>query len=83
MVSTIPIQSQAPTKHKTIQDLTVSQVAKIAGCHRNTVFNYERSGYIKPVRDCNNFRRYSMEQALDLKKLFESRNAVPRTEDIK
>ena len=54
-------------------DLTVEQVAGIAGCHRNTVLRYERDGYITPVRDHNNFRRYTLQQALKLKKIFEIR----------
>lgn len=54
-------------------NLTVEQVAKIVGCHRNTVLNYEKEGYIRPLRDNNNFRRYTLQQALELKKIFEIR----------
>ena len=54
-------------------NLTVDQVAKVAGCHRNTVLKYEREGYIAPLRDNNNFRRYTLQQALKLKKIFEIR----------
>jgi DNA-binding transcriptional MerR regulator len=54
-------------------DLTVSQVAEIAGCHRLTVLNYERRGYIKPYRDNNNFRRYTQKDALKLKQILEIR----------
>lgn len=54
-------------------NLTVDQVAKVAGCHRNTVLKYEREGYISPMRDNNNFRRYTLQQALELKKIFEIR----------
>jgi DNA-binding transcriptional MerR regulator len=54
-------------------DLTVSQVAEIAGCHPRTVLNYEKKGYIKPFRDNNNFRRYTKEDALKLKQLLEIR----------
>ncbi len=32
-------------------NLTVAKVADIAGCHRNTVLNYEKYGYIKSMRD--------------------------------
>ena len=54
-------------------NLTVDQVAKVAGCHRNTVLKYEREGYITPLRDNNNFRRYTFQQALKLKEIFEIR----------
>ena len=54
-------------------DLTVSQVAKIAGCHRLTVLNYSKKGYLKPMRDHNNFRRYTKQEALKLKQLLEIR----------
>jgi DNA-binding transcriptional MerR regulator len=57
-------------------NLTVDQVAKVAGCHRNTVLKYEREGYISPMRDNNNFRRYTLQQALELKKIFEIRRPV-------
>ena len=50
-------------------DLTVSQVAKIAGCHINTVLNYEQRGYIQAMRDNNNFRRYPLAEALKLKEI--------------
>ena len=54
-------------------NLTVDQVVKVVGCHRNTVLNYEKEGYIAPMRDHNNFRRYTLQQALKLKKIFEIR----------
>ena len=54
-------------------NLTISQVANIAGCHRGTVLNYERRGYIKPFRDNNNFRRYSLQEALKLKEILNVR----------
>ena len=54
-------------------DLTVEQVARVVGCHRNTVLNYEKDGYIFPFRDSNNHRRYTLQQALELKKIFEIR----------
>ena len=44
-------------------DLTVSQVAEIAGCHRVTVLNYEKRGYLRPMRDNNNHRRYTKQDA--------------------
>ena len=54
-------------------DLTVEQVADIADCHRNTVLNYEKQGYIKSMRDNNNFRRFSLQEALKLKKILNIR----------
>lgn len=54
-------------------DLTVSQVAKIAGCHINTVKNYEERGYIQAMRDRNNIRRYPLSEALKLKEILNIR----------
>jgi len=54
-------------------NLTISDVARIAECHINTVKNYEKRGYIKSLRDNNNFRRYSQQDAIKLKKLLEIR----------
>ncbi len=57
----------------TNSDLTVSQVAEIAGCHKRTVLNYTKRGYLKPMRDHNNHRRYTKEDAKKLKQLLEIR----------
>lgn len=57
-------------------ELTVAQVAAIADCHRNTVLNYEKRGYIKSMRDYNDFRRYTKRDALKLKQLLEIRRPV-------
>ena len=54
-------------------NLTVDEVAGIVGCHRNTVLRYEKEGYVSPKRDRNNYRRYSLQQALRFKKIFELR----------
>ncbi len=54
-------------------DLTVEQVAQIAGCHRNTVLRYEKEGYVSPMRDRNNYRRYSLQDALKLKEIINLR----------
>jgi len=51
----------------TSADLLVAQVARIAGCHPNTVRRYERRGVVRPQRDLNGYRRYTMEQALELR----------------
>ena len=55
------------------KELTISQVAKLAGCHRNTIINYERRGHIHPFRDFNNFRRYPIAEALKLKDILTTR----------
>lgn len=54
-------------------NLTVEEVAAIAGCHRNTVLRYEGQGYIKSLRDNNNYRRYSKQDALKLKEIINIR----------
>lgn len=54
-------------------DLTAEQVARIAGCHRNTVLRYEKDGYLSPMRDNNNYRRYSYQDAMKLKKIMNIR----------
>lgn len=54
-------------------DLTVKEVARIIGCHRNTILRYEKDGYVSPMRDKNNYRRYSLQQALELKKILNLR----------
>ncbi len=48
-------------------DLSVSQMAKLAGCHRAMVLFYEVHKYIKSHRDSDNFRRYQPCEALKLK----------------
>ncbi len=55
------------------RNLTVAQVAQIAGCHILTVKNYEKRGYIEPWRDNNNHRRYSLAEAVRLKEILEIR----------
>ena len=57
-------------------NLTIIQVAEIAGCHRGTVLNYEKRGYIKPLRDHNNHRRYTKHDALKLKQILEIRKPL-------
>jgi DNA-binding transcriptional MerR regulator len=56
--------------------LTVADVARIANCHRSTVLRYEDKGVLLAKRDTNNFRRYSLEDALRLKDLLSTRRAV-------
>jgi DNA-binding transcriptional MerR regulator len=59
-------------------NLTVAELGKIAGCHRNTVLNYEKRGHIRSMRDNNNFRRYSLRQALKLKEILSLRKPSVR-----
>jgi DNA-binding transcriptional MerR regulator len=54
-------------------NLTVKDVAEIVGCHRNTLLRYEKDGYVSPMRDNNNYRRYTLQQALKIKKILDSR----------
>lgn len=56
-----------------MEDLRIYQVAKIANCHINTVKNYEKKGYIEALRDANNHRRYSLQEALKLKEILSIR----------
>jgi len=56
--------------------LLVDDVAKIAGCHRSTVMRYEEKGLITPIRDENNFRRFSLEDALYLRQYFAGRKNI-------
>ena len=57
-------------------NLRVCQMAEIANCHVNTVRSYERKGYIKAMRDNNNFRWFSLKEAIKLKKILNTRKAV-------
>lgn len=67
------------------KDFTAAQVAKIAGCHRNTVVNYTLRGVITSMRDSNGFRRYTMADALKLKKIIEHRipDTPEKTTDVR
>ena len=56
--------------------LKVSDVAKIVGCHRNTVLRYDQKGVIHSMRDNNNFRRYSIGEALKLKEIMSFREGI-------
>lgn len=58
-------------------DLTVEQVAGIAGCHRSTVLRYEKEGYLIPMRDHNNHRRYARRDAMKLKDILNIRRPAP------
>lgn len=58
-------------------DLTVAQVAVIAGCHRNTVLRYDKIGMIYSKRDVNGYRRYSLGEAIKLKEILATRSNEP------
>jgi DNA-binding transcriptional MerR regulator len=55
------------------RDLTRAQVARLAGCHVNTVLRYEAKGLIRAQRDRNNFRRFPIAEAIKLKELLTQR----------
>jgi hypothetical protein len=61
-------------------ELTVANVAKIAGCHLNTVKRYERCGYIKSYRDINGYRRFSRQDASKLKEMLAIRKPYNQQE---
>jgi hypothetical protein len=67
------IAKKGKTMSTDAANLTVSQVAEIAGCHRNTVLNYTRRGHLKALHNVNNVRYYSKQDALKLKQLIEIR----------
>ncbi|CAB5087155.1 hypothetical protein D3OALGA1CA_646 [Olavius algarvensis associated proteobacterium Delta 3] len=53
--------------------LTTGQVARVAGCHPNTVLRYEREGFIESRRDLNNYRRFTRQDAEKLRELLSIR----------
>ena len=53
--------------------LSVCQVARIAGCHVNSVRNYTRKGLIQAMRDLNGFRKYDAKEAFRLRELLKTR----------
>ena len=60
-------------KHDDAANLTVAQVARFANCHDHTVRSYEKRGYIKAYRDFNNFRRFTLQEAIKLKEILSCR----------
>ena len=60
----------------TDSNLRVCHVAEIANCHVNTVRTYERKGYIKAMRDHNNYRWFTLQEAIKLKKILNVRKPV-------
>jgi DNA-binding transcriptional MerR regulator len=54
-------------------DLTVSQLAKEARCHPNTVRNYHKRGLIIALRDRNNWRRFPLTEVVRFQKLLAER----------
>jgi len=57
-------------------NLYPAQVGAIAGCHSTTVKQYEKRGVIRSKRDINGYRRYSIEEALKLKRILAKRVEV-------
>jgi DNA-binding transcriptional MerR regulator len=64
-----------------MEELTVSEVAAFAGCHRCTVLNYENRGYIRSLRDVNNFRRFPRREAKRLKEILSLRKPSDSVEE--
>jgi len=60
-------------EHNDRANLTVTQVARFAGCHDHTVRSYEKRGFIKAYRDFNNFRRFTLQEAMKLKEILSCR----------
>ena len=60
-------------EHDDAATLTVAQVARLAGCHDHTVRAYERKGHISAYRDFNNFRRFTLQEAMKLKEILSCR----------
>ena len=58
------------------RNLRVCHVAEIANCHVNTVRAYERKGYIKALRDHNNYRWFTLQEAIKLKKILNIRKTA-------
>ena len=56
--------------------LTVADLARIAKCHRSTVLRYEGKGVIQSERDENDFRRYTLDDAIRLKRLLSARKEI-------
>ncbi len=55
------------------RDLTVGELAELVGVHKNTVRNYCAKGLITPLRDRNNWRRFTVTEALRFKELLAER----------
>ena len=58
---------------KASDDLLIADVAKIAGCHPNTVRNYVKKGVLNPSKDVNGFARFSVQDAQRLRTLLSAR----------
>ena len=55
------------------QKLKTSQVAKLCGVHCQTILNYCKRGLVTPVRDINNYRRFSQEDVEKLQRILNAR----------
>ena len=52
----------------------IRHAADFVGCHPNTITNYIREGFIKPIRDKNGNRRFTKIQLKKLRKIFKINN---------
>jgi hypothetical protein len=58
--------------------LTIIDVAREAGVHKNTVRNLEKRGLIAAERDCNGWRRYSPQVVEEIRRLYLMGDADPQ-----
>lgn len=56
-----------------VTNLKVVDVARLAGCHRNTVLAYEAKGIIQSYRTINGHRRFTIDDAQKLKLILATR----------
>jgi DNA-binding transcriptional MerR regulator len=55
-----------------VQELLLAQASEVVGVHPNTLKRYEQKGLIRSKRDYNNWRRFRVEELLELKKKLNS-----------
>ena len=59
----------------------IRHAAEYAECHIGTIENYVRRGFVGPTRDHNNFRRFSIAQLKEMRRIYRSNK--PRLTCIK
>ena len=64
-------------------NLTVEQVAGIAGCHRNTVLRYEKNGFLKPMQSCLTGPDLNMSLGFSCKDFTDAKEAIFAIENMK
>ena len=53
--------------------LRVCDLARLAGCHRSSVLNYEKKGIIQSTRTISGHRRFTKSDAEKLRAIFSTR----------